>query len=62
MKAPQDKKTFTKGILGEKDALVFQADVDFSSPYKRSNITSSNSPITNFTAKKAEDFAAKSSA
>jgi len=58
MKAPQDKKTFTKGILGEKDALVFQADVDFSSPYKRSNITSSNFPITNFAAKKAEDFAA----
>jgi hypothetical protein len=43
MKAPQTKKSITTGRLGDPDTYVFQADVDFSSAYKRSNTMSSNS-------------------
>ena len=48
MKAPQTKKSITTGALGDAGTYVVQADVDFSSAYKRSNITPSGDIIAAF--------------
>ncbi len=49
MKAPQTKRSFTTGRLGDPDTTVFRADIDFArDAYKRSNITPSGDIIKAF--------------